>query len=82
MNAMSASALAAFVVPVLAGEEERHRQLPMPAPLYGILFLLGFLLLLGLTWAFRGTAYKIRDRYSRPVGDGHSAGGGASGAPH
>ncbi|MGV1007466.1 MAG: hypothetical protein ACOYBY_02520 [Dermatophilaceae bacterium] len=79
---MSASALAALVVPVLASEEETHRQLPMPAPLYGILFLLGFLLLLGLTWAFRGTAYKVRDRYSRPAGEGHPAGGGPSGAAH
>ena len=75
MSAMSASLLPALVTPVLVSEEEAHRQLPMPAPLYGILFLVGFALLLALVWAFRGTAYKIRDRHTRPGGAGAPSGG-------
>lgn len=82
MSAMSASVLPALVVPLLVSEEEAHRQLPMPAPLYGILFLVGFGLLLALTWAFRGTAYKVRDRYTRPAGPGHAAGGPPTGGQH
>ncbi len=82
MSAMFASVLTALVIPVLASEEEPHRELPMPAPMYGILFLLGFALLLALVWAFRGTAYKVRDRYTRPAGEGHAAGGRPAGGPH
>ncbi len=82
MRVMLASALPVLVTAAVLAEEEERRQLPMPAPLYGILFLLGFALLLGLTWAFRGTAYKVRDRYSRPAGEGHAAGGRPAGGPH
>ena len=64
------SAMPASVLPILATAEETRRELPMPAVLYGILFFGGFLLLLSLVWAFRGTAYKVRARHSRPIGGG------------
>ena len=40
-------------------EEAAHRELPMPPWLFGVL-------LLGLTWSFRGTAQK----YAPPAGHG------------
>ncbi len=67
MCAMPASVL---LVLLGAAEEEAHRQLPMPAPLYGLLALAAFLLLLGLTWSFRGTAYKVRDKHTHQRGGG------------
>jgi hypothetical protein len=66
------SAMSASVLPVLATAEEHTRELPMSPTLYGVLFMAAFLLLLALVWAFRGTAYKVRDRHSRPpAGGGH-----------
>lgn len=64
---MSASVLPALV----RAEAEVHRELPMPALWYGIIAFVVFLLLLALLWSFRGTAYKVRDRNSRPAGGGH-----------
>lgn len=52
----------ASVVPLLVKAEEVRREIPMPAPLYGVLAFVGFLLLLGVTWSFRNTAHKVRDR--------------------
>jgi len=46
----------------LAAEEAAHTELPMPAWMYGVIALLGFAFLLGVTWSFRGTAQK----YARP----------------
>jgi hypothetical protein len=44
---------------LFAAAEEPHRELPMPPPVYGVLMLLGFLVLLGVLWFFRGTAQRI-----------------------
>jgi hypothetical protein len=38
--------------------EEVHRELPMPAYWYGIIALIVFAALFGLTWAFRSVATK------------------------
>lgn len=46
----------------LALAEEAHRELPMAPWVFGVLALLAFAALLGVTWAFRGTAQK----YARP----------------
>lgn len=56
-------------------EEAAHRELPMPPWLFGVLGLLFFAFLLGLTWSFRGTAQK----YAPPAahGDDHRAAHGA-----
>ena len=64
---MSASVLPALV----RAEGEVHRQLPMPAAMYGDVALVLFVLLLALLWSFRGTAYKVRDRHSKPGGGHH-----------
>ena len=53
-------------------EEAAHSELPMPPWLFGVLGLLAFAFLLGLTWSFRGTAQK----YAPPAGHG-----GDHGAP-
>jgi hypothetical protein len=45
--------------PLLAAAQETTRELPMPPIAFGALAMLGFLLLLGVLWAFRGTANKI-----------------------
>ncbi|MEI2732774.1 MAG: hypothetical protein V9G08_12395 [Dermatophilaceae bacterium] len=63
--------MSASVLPALIRAEEAHRQLPMPAWLYGVLAMAAFLLLLGLLWSFRGTAYKIRDRHAPGAGGHH-----------
>lgn len=63
--------MSASVLPALVSAEEAHRQLPMPAWLYGVIAMVVFLLLLGLLWSFRGTAYKIRDRHAAPGAGGH-----------
>jgi hypothetical protein len=44
---------------VLTAAEEHTRELPMSPYAYGGLALLGFALLLGVLWAFRGTAQKM-----------------------
>jgi hypothetical protein len=55
----------------LAQAEEAVRELPVPPWLVGVMALLGFAFLLGVTWSFRGTAQK----YARPdlEGDRHDA---------
>ena len=47
-------------------EEAAHRELPMPPWMFGVLGLLAFAFLLGLTWSFRGTAQK----YAPPTAHG------------
>ena len=64
---MSASVLPALV----RAEGEAHRQLPMPAEIYGVIALVLFILLLALLWSFRGTASKVRDKHSKPSGGHH-----------
>jgi hypothetical protein len=44
---------------LLAASEEPVRALPMPPVAYGALAFIGFLLLLGVLWSFRGTAAKL-----------------------
>ncbi|HEV7172301.1 hypothetical protein [Pedococcus sp.] len=44
---------------LLAASEEPTRALPMPPLAYGALAFIGFLLLLGVLWSFRGTAAKL-----------------------
>ena len=39
--------------------------------MYGDVALVLFVLLLALLWSFRGTAYKVRDRHSKPGGGHH-----------
>jgi hypothetical protein len=54
-----------------AAAEEPHRQLPMPPFAYGLLMFVGFMVLLGVLWFFRGTA----QRYASPVShDDHHPG--------
>lgn len=47
-------------------EEAAHRELPMPPWMFGVIGLLAFAFLLGLTWSFRGTAQK----YAPPTAHG------------
>lgn len=65
--------------------EAQLRELPMPAPLYGVLFLVGFVLLLAILWAFRNTANKVRVHgveHERQHGTEHSSGHGTGTAEH
>lgn len=59
-------------------EEAAHRELPMPPWMFGVLGLLAFAFLLGLTWSFRGTAQKYApptahdahgEQHTAPEGD-------------
>jgi hypothetical protein len=59
-------------------EEAAHRELPMPPWLFGVLALLLFAFLLGLTWSFRGTAQK----YAPPTGHGDDHGAPRAGSAH
>ncbi len=64
---MSASVLPALI----HAEGEAHRQLPMPAAMYGVIAMVLFVLLLALLWSFRGTAYKVRDKHAKGSGAHH-----------
>ncbi|WP_270889946.1 hypothetical protein [Pedococcus sp. 5OH_020] len=44
---------------VFAASQEQTRELPMPSVVFGLLAFIGFLSLLGVLWAFRGTASKV-----------------------
>ena len=55
-----------MTVAFIAAEEAAHTELPMPPWMYGVLALLGFAFLLGVTWSFRGTSQK----YARPDMEG------------
>ena len=46
----------------LAAAEEAAGELPLPAWMFGVMVLLAFAFLLGVTWSFRGTSQK----YARP----------------
>ena len=48
---------------LLTAAEENTRELPMPPEVFGALAFLGFLLLLGVLWSFRGTAQKISGQH-------------------
>lgn len=62
----------------LTEELPTARELPMPAWLYGVIALVAFAFLLGLTWSFRGTAQK----YARPDLTGVRPGEAATGPAH
>ncbi|MGG5257406.1 hypothetical protein [Phycicoccus avicenniae] len=54
-----------------AAEEAAHTELPIPPWLTGVIALIAFAFLLGVTWSFRGT----HNKYARPeYGDGTPAG--------
>jgi hypothetical protein len=59
-------------------EEAAHRELPMPPWMFGVLGLLAFAFLLGLTWSFRGTAQK----YAPPTAHGEQHGAPEGDTPH
>ena len=44
---------------LVAVAEEHTRELPMPPLAFGVLAFCAFLVLLGVLWAFRGTAQKL-----------------------
>jgi hypothetical protein len=65
---------------VVAQGEEAARELPMPVLAYFFIVFAIFLVLLGITWTFRNTAYKVQPRRqarqdphhpSGPDGDHH-----------
>ena len=50
---------------------EVHRELPMPAPLFGIIAFALFLLALGVLWMFRGTAHRLEPQGTHHGADQH-----------
>ena len=56
-------------------EEAAHRELPMPPWMFGVIALLAFAFLLGLTWSFRRTSQKSApppahsEQHGAPEGD-------------
>ena len=44
---------------LVAATEEHAHELPMPPEAFGALAIVSFLVLLGVLWAFRGTAQKL-----------------------
>lgn len=48
------------VLSLVIAAEETTRELPMPKIAYFIIAFALFLVLLGVTWSFRNTAYKIQ----------------------
>ena len=62
----------------IMAEEAAHRELPMPAWVFGVLALLTFAFLLAVTWSFRGTALK----YARPNLEGVTQDQSATGPDH
>jgi hypothetical protein len=56
---------------LFAAAEEPPHQLPMAPLAFGVLAFVGFLLLLGVLWFFRGTAAKIAA--GNPHVHGHDA---------
>ena len=57
------------IVTALSAAEEGTRELPMPAWMFGVLAIIAFLFLLGVTWSFRGTHHK----YAVPGEGAHAA---------
>ncbi len=50
--------------------EEAARELPMPVIAYFLITFALFLLLLGVTWSFRNTAYKVQSPRPAPEQSG------------
>lgn len=70
------------VARLVAEEAAGHHALPMPTWVFGVLALVAFAALLGVTWSFRGAAQK----YASPRAGGHGSADaghdGAGGAHH
>ncbi|KRE61604.1 hypothetical protein [Nostocoides sp. Soil756] len=60
---------------LVTAEGTTPRELPMPTWLIGVLALLAFAFLLGLTWSFRGT----HNKYAPPGAHGHDGAGAPAG---
>lgn len=56
----------------LAAAEEATRELPMPLIAFFLITFALFVLLLGITWSFRNTAYKVQA--PRPQSEQRAAG--------
>ncbi|WP_207555718.1 hypothetical protein [Intrasporangium flavum] len=56
------------VLALAAESQEAVRELPMPVIAYFIIAFSVFLLLLGITWSFRNTAYKVAQNRRRQHG--------------
>ena len=56
---MTSSLSHLYAAHVFAAAEEHTNELPMPPIAFGALAMVAFLVLLGVLWAFRGTANKI-----------------------
>ena len=68
------------VLALAAETQEATRELPMPVIAYFIIAFSLFLVLLGITWSFRNTAYKVQ---SPRRGEGtHGSTSGSDGAHH
>ena len=68
------------VLALAAETQEAARELPMPVIAYFIIAFSLFLVLLGITWSFRNTAYKVQ---SPRRGEGtHGSTSGSDGAHH
>ena len=48
---------------LLTAAEENTRERPLPAQAFGAIAFVGFMLLLGVLWSFRGTAQKISGQH-------------------
>ena len=66
---MSASVLPHLAT--LASAEEAHRQLPMPAWVFGVIAFALFLVALGVLWSFRNTAAKVGSPGTQQNSPGH-----------
>ncbi len=53
-------AITAQLLGLAGSAAEKTKELPMDPPVYGLIALLVFASLLGLTWTFRGSANKHR----------------------
>jgi hypothetical protein len=86
---MSLSLSSVSLSNVVAVAEEHTRELPMSPYAYGAVAFCGFLVLLGVLWAFRGTAQKIAaghgphgSEYQDDAHDARAARADQQGSPH
>ena len=71
------------VLALAAETQEATRELPMPVIAYFLIAFSVFLVLLGITWSFRNTAYKVQaPRPARPTGGAHGSSSGPDGTHH
>lgn len=68
--------MSSAVLPFISSAEEAARELPLPPIAFFLIAFSLFLVLLGATWMFKGTAYKHQQHRAAPPGHddhGHSA---------